>query len=207
MLKVLEMLNGLSERSREPLLASWHKEKGACNETDGMHAQNQYETVVFLHSAVSSGIHWLGNLLKPEAQYDYKSIRRLVWVKKVLWAFIVNKVLEVFSKLPGAPDGKAGGRQLGKNRALPSQTVPGKGRAGAWLGMEMLGDLGRAVGSSASRGLQKWVSSAAAQAGGRQLVWCAAGSNAAPSASPVPARLLPADCGRGGMLLQAPAPL
>lgn len=167
MLKVLEMLNGLSERSREPLLVSWHKEKGACNETDGMHAQNQYETVVFLHPAVSSGIHRLGNLLKPEAQYDYKSIRRLVWVKKILWAFIVNKVLEVFSKLPGAPDGKAGGRQLGKSRALPSQTVPDKGRAGAWLGMEMLGDLGCAVGSSASRGLQKWVSSAAAQAGSR----------------------------------------
>lgn len=38
-------------------------------------------TRLFFHPAVSSGIHCLGNLLKPEVQYVCKNIRRLVWVK------------------------------------------------------------------------------------------------------------------------------
>lgn len=59
---------------------SWHKEKGVCNEINGKQTENQYKTV-FFHPAVSSGIHCLGNLLKPEVQYVYKNIRRLVWVK------------------------------------------------------------------------------------------------------------------------------
>jgi len=78
---MLKILNGLSEGNREPLPASWHKEKGACNEVNGKHTQKQYEAGVFPHPAVSSGIHCLGNLLKPAAQWDYGSIRRLVWVK------------------------------------------------------------------------------------------------------------------------------
>lgn len=82
MLKILKILSGLSEGYRKPLPVSQHREKGACNEINGKHTQNQYEAVVFLHPAVSSGIHCLRILLKPEAQYDYKSIRRLVWVKK-----------------------------------------------------------------------------------------------------------------------------
>lgn len=51
-----------------------------CNEINGKQTENQYKTV-FFHPAVSSGIHCLGNLLKPEVQYVYKNIRRLVWVK------------------------------------------------------------------------------------------------------------------------------
>lgn len=56
---------------------SWHKEKGVCNEINGKKTENQYKTFFFtLQLALeftASG--------KPEVQYVYKNIRRLVWVK------------------------------------------------------------------------------------------------------------------------------
>lgn len=96
--------------------------------------------------------------------------------KKILWAFITSKILEVFSELPGAPDGNAGGGQLGRS----SLTQPGSSQQGE--GRSMAGHRGAAgsgvcCGQRSEEGLQKWISSAAARAGRQQLVCCAAGSN------------------------------